>query len=95
MSVQFTASAKAQFLSAITYIKRDNPEAARLYRQRVETVLRRLQRFPDSGRSIPEFPELPYREIIIAPYRFFYRQEGGTVWIVGVWHVAQLAEEPK
>ena len=26
------------------------------------------------------------------PYRFFYRADGGTVWIVGVGHSAELPE---
>ena len=83
-----------QFLSAIAYIKRENPQAASRFRQRAEEVLRRLDKFPDSGRIIPEFPELPYREVIITPYRLFYRREGGTVWIAAVWHGAQLPDEP-
>ena len=94
MSVRFTPSARSQFLAAIAYIKRDNPEAARRFRGRAEDVLRRIEKLPDSGRVIPEFPELPYREVIVAPYRFFYRQEDGTVWIASVWHGAQLPDEP-
>ena len=93
MKVRFTSSARAQFLSALTYIRRDNPGAALNFRERVETVLRRLEEFPDSGRVVPEFPELPYREVIIAPYRFFYRVKGEIVWIVAVWHGAQLPEQ--
>ena len=94
MRVQFTPSTRSRFLAAIAYIKRDNPEAARRFRGRVEDILRRPEKFPDSGRVIPEFPELPYREVIIAPYRFFYRKEDDTVWIAGVWHGAQLPDEP-
>jgi len=56
--------------------------------------LRRLEKFPESGRVIPEFPELPHRELIVAPYRFFYRVKGKTVWVVAVWHGAQLPGEP-
>jgi toxin ParE1/3/4 len=94
VKVRFTSSARAQFLSALTYIRRDNPGAALNFRERVETVLRRLEEFPDSGRVVPEFPELPYREVIIAPYRFFYRVKGEIVWIVALWHGAQLPDEP-
>ena len=94
MSVRFTPSARSQFLAAIAYIKRDNPEAARRFRRRTEDVLRRLDKFPDSGRVIPEFPELHHREVIIASYRFFYRKEDNTIWIAAVWHGAQLPEEP-
>ena len=75
-------------------LSRDNPGTARQFRQRAEQILRRLEQFSDSGRVIPEFPDLSYREVIIAPYRFFYRPEQNTVWIVGVWHGAQLPDEP-
>ena len=95
VKILFTPSARSQFLSALTYIRRDNPSAAVRFRRRAEAVLKRLGRFPDSGRSIPEFPELPHREVIIPPYRFFYRVKGGTVWIVAVWHGAQLAKDPE
>jgi hypothetical protein len=39
---------------------------------------------------VPEFPELRYREVMVVPYRFFYRVKGDVVWVVGVWHGAQL-----
>lgn len=94
MRIQFTPSARLQFLSALSYIRRDNPPAAIRFRKKAESVLRRLEKFPESGRVIPEFPELPYRELIVAPYRFFYRLEGVTVWIVAVWHGAQLPGAP-
>ncbi|MBI5576526.1 MAG: type II toxin-antitoxin system RelE/ParE family toxin [Deltaproteobacteria bacterium] len=93
--ILFTPSARAQIISAINYIQRENREAARRFRRRVETVLRRLNKFPDSGRQIPEFPSLPHREDIVAPYRFFYRAVGKKVWIVAVWHGAQLPEVPE
>jgi len=56
--------------------------------------LRRREKFPESGREIPEFPDLPHREFIIAPYRFFYRVKGKTDWVVAMWHGAQLPVEP-
>jgi len=30
----------------------------------------------------------------VAPYRFFYRVKGDTVWVVAAWHGAQLPDEP-
>lgn len=94
MKVRFTPTARNQFFSALNHIHRDNPKAAPAFRDRAEKVLRRLECFPESGRIIPEFPDLPYREIIVAPYRFFYRRMGDIIWIVAVWHGAQLPEEP-
>lgn len=95
MKVKFTPSARAQFLEGLEYIRQDSPTAARQFREKAETVLLRLEEFPESGRSIPEFPDLPHREVIVRPYRFFYRVSGKTIWVVAVWHGAQLPEGPR
>jgi plasmid stabilization system protein ParE len=94
MKVQFTPSARSQFLSALSCIRRDKPSAAVNFRNRTEEILRRLENFPESGRIIPEYPELPYREVIISPYWVFYKIKADVVWIVAVWHGAQLPNEP-
>jgi hypothetical protein len=31
----------------------------------------------------------------VAPYRFFCQVKGNTVWIVAVWHGAQLVSRPE
>ena len=85
MKIQFTPSARNQFLSALSYIRMDKPSAAVNFRNCAEKILRRLEDFPESGRIIPEFPELPYREVIITPSRFFYKIKSDVVWIVAVW----------
>jgi toxin ParE1/3/4 len=95
MKLRFTPSARRQFLHAVAYIMEDNPDAALKFRKRVESTLRRLPRFPDSGRLIPEFPDLPFREVVIRPYRFFYRRQNQIVWVVARWHGAQLPKTPK
>jgi toxin ParE1/3/4 len=94
VKVRFTPSGRMQFLTAVAYIQQDEPQAASRFRHRAEKVLRRLVRFPNSGRLIPEFPDLPFREVVVAPYRFFYRREGGAIWVVAVWHGAQLPARP-
>ena len=94
MRVRFTPSARLQFLEALAYICRDKPSAAQRFRKRSEEVLRRLEKYPASGRVIPEFPELRHREVVVSPYRFFYRVEKKTIWIVAVWHGAQEANDP-
>ncbi|MCD6585951.1 MAG: type II toxin-antitoxin system RelE/ParE family toxin [Desulfobacteraceae bacterium] len=94
MKVQFTPSARTQFFSALSYIRRDKVSAAINFRNRTEKILRRLEDFPESGRIIPEFPELPYREVIIPPYRFFYKIRVNVVWIVAVWHGSQIPKGP-
>ncbi len=94
MRVRFSPSARREFLDFIAYVHDDRPMAAVRFRERAEKVLRRLEVFPESGRKIPEFPHLPHREVIVRPLRFFYRVAGETVWIVAVWHGAQLPTKP-
>jgi toxin ParE1/3/4 len=92
--VRFTPSARQNFLEVLAYIHREDAAAAGRFRGRAERVLRRLERFPDSGRKLPEFPDLPHREVVVPPYRFFYRVHGRTVWVVAVWHGAREVQEP-
>ena len=94
MTIIFTPTARRQFLDALAYIHRENPVAAASFRQKTENALSRLKDFPESGRILPEFPDLPFREVIVKPYRFFYRIKEKTVWIVAVWHGAQVLNEP-
>jgi len=94
LKVRFTPPARAQFLAALAYILADRPSAARAFQQRVNASLARLGDFPDSGRVVPEFPDLQFREVIVDPYRFFYRVKGGTVWVVAAWHGAQIPDAP-
>jgi plasmid stabilization system protein ParE len=92
--VRFTPSARLQFLEVVAYIRRDKPRAARAFRDKAQKVLRRLEEHPGPGRLIPEFPDLPHREVVVSPYRFFCRVEKKTVWVLAVWHGAQEAGKP-
>lgn len=94
MEVRLTPAARKQLLDALDYLRRDRPAAAHRLLDRVEATLSRLSDFPQSGRPIHEFPDLPYREVVLAPYRLFYRVVGETVWVVAVWHDRQLPGPP-
>jgi plasmid stabilization system protein ParE len=94
VKIQFTPSARAQFLAAIAYIYRDSPSAAIEFRRKSEKTVARLRKFPRSGRLLPEFPDLPFREVLVTPYRFFYSIKENLVWIVAVWHSRQHPKEP-
>ena len=94
MKILFTPTARRQFLNAISYIRMDKPGSAMNFRHRAEKALRRLEKLPESGRIIPEFAHLPYRELIFNPYRFFYKIENHIIWVIAVWHSAQLPGNP-
>jgi plasmid stabilization system protein ParE len=86
LKVLFTPSGRNHFLAAITFIDSEGPSAAVAFRKKAEKTLSRLKR--------PEFPDLPFREVAIAPCRFIYRVKQKTVWIVTVWHSARLPKKP-
>lgn len=94
MIVRLTPPARAQLLAAVAYINADRPTAARDFRMRVDGALRRLIDFPESGRVVPEFSGLGFREVLVDSYRLFYRVQGDVAWVVGVWHDAQIPDEP-
>lgn len=94
MKIRFTPIARHQFLKALDYIRADKQSAAMTFRKKAERALSRLEDFPESGRILPEFPDLPFREVIVVPYRFFYRIKMDTVWVIAVWHDSQLPDEP-
>ena len=94
MRVRFTPHAGRQYLDALRYLRRKNPAGAASVQRRAETVIELLREHPDAGHAIPEFPELPHRELPVPPYRFFHRVVDDTVWVVAVWHARQSPQPP-
>src|SRR5690606_9938104 len=72
------------------YVALDKPEAARELVERVFSSVDRLQRFPASGRIPAELPNSVYRELLVAPCRFFYRTDKGIVLIIHVMREERL-----
>jgi toxin ParE1/3/4 len=85
-TIRWTQRALDDLHGTHDFIARDSPRAAEALIERVLTATERLALFPESGRVVPEFPELGYREIIVNSYRVLYRLEGDTVWVVAVVH---------
>jgi len=93
--VLFTPAARQQFLAALAYVAAEDPVTARRLPDRAAASLSRLADYPESGRALPEFRDLPFREVVVPPYRFFYRVKDDAVWVVAAWHSAQLPGEPE
>jgi len=89
-AVRWTQRARDDLREIHAFIVRDSPRAAEALVERLLMATERLAAFPESGRVVPEFPALGYREIIVSSYRVLYRLEGNTVWIVAVVHGRRL-----
>ncbi len=88
--VRWTERAWEDLREIRAFIARDSPQAAAALVDRVLTASTRLALFPESGRTVEEFPDPAYREIIAGNYRLVYRHEGATVWILAVIHGRRL-----
>ncbi|RMJ02946.1 Toxin RelE2 [Marinobacter litoralis] len=74
-----------QELDAIAeYIALDNPDAASQLVQEVFEKTERLEDFPQSGRIPPELPNSVYREVVVPPFRIFYREDEKRVLVLYV-----------
>jgi len=77
------------------YIAADSPFYARHQVEKIIASVERLQTFPSSGRPLPEFPDSPFREIIVDPYRIVYRHipASSSIFILAVIHGKRLLKE--
>jgi len=89
-TVRWTERAKGDLQGVYDFIARDSSRAADVLADRIVTASERLASFPESGRLVPEFPMLGYREIIVSSYRVLYRIESDMVWIAAVVHGRRL-----
>lgn len=78
---------------AAEYIARDRPEAARAWVRSLFETVGRLERFPQSGRPVPELPHrTELREVIHGAYRVVYRVEPEQVSVLTVRHGRRLMD---
>jgi addiction module RelE/StbE family toxin len=80
-AVRWTQRARDDLRDIHDFIARDSPRAAEALVERLLTATERLAVFPESGRVVPEYPALGYREIIVSSYRVLYQLADNTVWI--------------
>ena len=82
------ASAAVDDLSEIaTYIAEDSPNAATTFVDRVDRAVQQLRKQPRSGRIVPELEHQSinrYREVILSPWRLFYRCDGDVVYVLAI-----------
>ena len=89
--IVFTKPAIADLAALVSFIARDNPEAAERFGFEIVTKAENLDRFPLLGRVVPEFKIEIIREIIHRPYRIVYRvsEKQELIDILRVWHAAR------
>ncbi len=72
------------------FIALDNPQAASHFVEKVLRGAERLEAHPRSGKRPAELADTPYREIVVAPCRIFYRVEKDDVYILYIMRSERL-----
>ncbi|MDA8155524.1 MAG: type II toxin-antitoxin system RelE/ParE family toxin [Actinomycetota bacterium] len=93
--LRWTERALSDLEDIYDFIASGSAVYARYTIQDLLTSVETLKMFPESGRHLPEFPELPYRELISGNYRTIYRfdNERNTVIIITIVHGSRLLKE--
>ncbi len=55
------------------FIAKDSKRYAQIQVENIQHTASNLAKFPLLGRNVPEFPHLPYREVLAGNYRIIYR----------------------
>lgn len=97
MKLRYAQQAAERYTAVLVYLTGQNPQAALSFFNRVEAALGRLRAFPLLGGFTREYAHLSVRQIRVEPYRFFYVIDARrrTIWIIDVWHTAQIPDEPQ
>ena len=90
MKVQWAPLAIARIAEIAAYIAEDNPIAAEKWIRDAFARAGQLDRFPQSGRPIPETPRKDVRELVWGNYRIIYRIDSRRVSILTVRHMKQI-----
>lgn len=88
-SVIWSERALQDVESLAEYIARDSEAYARSVVRAIFDVGHRLQRFPFSGRVVPEVREATIREFRVYSYRVIYRTSAEAVTVIAVAHGRQ------
>jgi toxin ParE1/3/4 len=57
------------------YISSDSPTYTKTVVKKIVKMARQLERFPNSGREVPEFQDPTVRELFAYSYRIIYKVE--------------------
>lgn len=71
-----------------------SPEIAAKWVDAVVDAAENLATFPEIGRKLPEFPSLPYREVIVKKnFRLIYRVMDQNIYVITIRRVRMLLDE--
>lgn len=84
-------SARQDLTDITSYIAQHDPAAALRLGDQLLDVAETLARFPDRGRTVPEFHRPNWREVIFRSFRIIYRVNRAKrqIQVSRFWHAAR------
>ena len=92
MNVVWSELAIERAYDEARYIAEDKPEAALAWLEGLFASTDRLERFPKSGKAVPEIGRADYRQLVYRSHRIVYRIEAKQVSILTVRRFKQLLD---
>ena len=89
LRVEWSVEARDDLRKIAEFIGRDSRAYAAAVVRRVLRGTRKLERFPQMGRVVPELGDEAFRELLVYGFRVIYRVEGDLVTITAVAHGRQ------
>ena len=86
-TIRWAAPAVDDLSDIARHIDADSPGAATEFVDRVDDSVKQLSVHPQSGRIVPELERhniTRYRELVITPWRLFYRHEQDAEFILAI-----------
>ena len=85
--VVWASVAANDFQDIVTFLSDEVPQAAVTFVDRIDDAVKKLQSHPQMGRVVPELQRqniTRYREVVVSPWRLFYRYEKETIYIISL-----------
>ena len=89
MNIIWTEPAAADLDSIYSFIASDSEYYARSFISKIGDSVRQLERFPQSGRIVPELSDEKICELIIRNYRIIYEIHESAIRILTILHAAR------
>jgi toxin ParE1/3/4 len=95
LRVVWTRKALDDLRAIKDFISRDSTRYAQLQVERIRAAASHVGRFPEVGRTVPEFPDEAWREILTGNYRVIYRIDtrDRRVLVLAVVHGMQILRD--
>ena len=84
--LRWTEQAVTQLGAIAEYVAVSSPVYAEHVVDRVVRRLEQAQRFPESGRAVPEYQSAEIRELVEFPYRLIYRVQPDAIEVLAILH---------